>query len=214
MPSRSRDQRTLGTADWGAGTATDPARHSACSASTEIVLNGRIRLQAGDEHTCRACFASSEAAEISVSTELPLLSKVTGFFEGVGFVEGDIRAVTNEGFLLQVAGSAERRARIRDRLSWLKQQANEPVEQRGEPRIVPFTRHVLVTLGDASTVEAEIADLSRSGAFLVLPAEPALGSVILVGRRYADVVRQTPKGIAVKFKLPLSETTFTPSVIL
>nr|WP_244435351.1 PilZ domain-containing protein [Methylobacterium sp. B34] len=80
------------------------------------------------------------------------------------------------------------------------------MDRRSDARIVPRQRTVALTLLDGSSHVARIVDISRSGASLVVGASLRPGTRILVGRRYAHVVRTTDEGVAVAFELPLGET--------
>ena len=57
-----------------------------------------------------------------------------------------------------------------------------------------------------------VADLSMTGAALLLDERPQVGTT--VSKRYATVVRHTPEGVGVAFRLPFGPLTFNEQVIL
>jgi hypothetical protein len=59
-----------------------------------------------------------------------------------------------------------------------------------------------------------VADLSMTGAALVLDERPDVGAIVTVGKRYATVVRHTPDGVGVAFRMPFGPLTFNEHVIL
>jgi hypothetical protein len=140
--------------------------------------------------------------------------KTTCYLDAIGVVPGRISEVNSAGFTMLVEASAGRKARIDNRLAWLRAHANDTADQRNDPRIVPTQRAVNVTLSNGQTVRAEIVDLSMSGVALATSERPYPGSAVTVGKRFAIVVRHTADGIAVRFKLPYSPTTFNECVVL
>lgn len=67
--------------------------------------------------------------------------------------------------------------------------------------------------GDQAS-EAVVADLSMTGAALLLDERPQVGATVTVGKRYATVVRHTPEGVGVAFRMPFGPLTFNERVIL
>nr|WP_276082057.1 PilZ domain-containing protein [Methylobacterium sp. GC_Met_2] len=117
------------------------------------------------------------------------------------------------GFVFQVVANPERRSRIEARLAWLRT-ADEQDDQRKATRIVPVHRQVQVLLQGARVAEALVADLSMTGAALLLEKRPEVGATVTVGKRYATVVRHTAEGIGVAFRMPFGPLTFNERVIL
>ena len=62
--------------------------------------------------------------------------------------------------------------------------------------------------------EAHVADLSMTGAALILDERPLVGALVTVGKRYATVMRHTAEGVGVAFRLPFGPLTFNERVIL
>lgn len=195
------------------------ARRAAYDATTpqpfaEISIDGRVLLADGSEHACYVRFQTAETATVVAAADPKVLEQATFRLDGIGSMTAVVTEVGRAGFSIRLDVGNERSKRIGARLEWLRAQAGGAKERRAEARIVPLQRSVAVTLPDGSSHVASIVDLSRSGVSLVLGARPEAGTRILVGRRYADVVRTTADGVAVAFKLPLRDSSFDENVVL
>ncbi|TXM91481.1 PilZ domain-containing protein [Methylobacterium sp. WL116] len=182
-----------------------------------IETYGKFLLETNSEATCVAIISTSARVEVRRRGGLPAVRlgmNATCYLDAIGVVPGRISEVSSAGFTLLVEASAERKARIDDRLAWLRAHVNDTADQRNDPRIVPTRRAVSVTLSNGQTVGAEIVDLSMSGVALATSERPDPGSAVTVGKRFATVVRHTADGIAVRFKLPYSPTTFNEQAVL
>nr|WP_276082342.1 PilZ domain-containing protein [Methylobacterium sp. GC_Met_2] len=98
-------------------------------------------------------------------------------------------------------------------MAWLRS-AETRNDQRKAARIVPVHRAVQIRLQDAEAAEAIVADLSMTGAALLLNERPRVGALVTMGKRYATVVRHTAEGIGVAFRMPFGPLTFNEHVIL
>lgn len=174
----------------------------------------------GEDVLCLADVSATDFVELRRLTQGPLPdagARVTCYFDDLGMVDGVVDHRRPSGFVLQIVVSPERRARIEARIEarigWLCG-AGESADQRKAARIVPVHRDVRVGLRGERVTEAVIADLSMTGAALVLDERPEVGASVTVGKRYAVVVRHTQEGIGVAFRLPFGPLTFNERVIL
>lgn len=195
-------------------TAIPPLASERGEASTESTVRGRVLLPDGTEHDCRVRFGPDDLATVFTSGSPTLSERVVFRLEGVGIMSGHVVAQARSGFEISIEGSGERRRRLQAKLKWLMDNAAGSPERRSEARIVPRRGTVVVKLAEAEPFEAVILDLSPSGASLSMQVVPNIGETILVGRRYADVVRYTGEGVAVRFKLPFALASFDENVDL
>lgn len=181
-----------------------------------ITTKGRYCLPGEADIQCLADVSATDVIELRRLTEGPLPeagARVTCFLDNVGMVDGVVLSARPSGFTLHVVANPERRSRIDARLTWLRS-AGERDDQRQATRIVPVHREVRVQLRAARVSEAVIADLSMTGAALLLKERPRIGTAVTVGKRYATVVRHTPEGVGVAFRMPFGPLTFNERVIL
>ena len=181
-----------------------------------FTTKGRYCLPGGEDVPCLADLSSSASIELRRVTDGPLPeaeARITCFLDDIGMVDGVVLHGRPRGFVFQVVGSVERRSRIEARLTWLRG-AGERDDQRQATRIVPVHREVRVQLHGDRISEAVVADLSMTGAALLLSERPEIGTTVTVGKRYATVVRHTLEGIGVAFRMPFGPLTFNERVIL
>lgn len=181
-----------------------------------ITTKGRYCLIGGEDIPCLADLSSSASIELRRVTNgvLPEVeARIICFLDNVGMVDGVVLHARLGGFIFQIVASPERRSRIEARLSWLRS-AGERNDQRQATRIVPVHREVRVQLRAGQVSNAMVADLSMTGAALVLDERPDVGATVTVGKRYATVVRHTPEGVGVAFRMPFGPLTFNERVIL
>lgn len=186
------------------------------SGQFSITTSGRYCLIGEEDVPCVADLSSSSSIELRRLTDGPLPeaeARITCYLDSIGMVDGVVLQGRPRGFVFQVVGSAERRSRIEARLTWLRS-AGERDDQRQATRIVPVHREVRVQLQGDRISEAVVADLSMTGAALLLSERPEIGTTVTVGKRYATVVRHTPDGVGVAFRMPFGSLTFNERVIL
>jgi hypothetical protein len=182
-----------------------------------VTAAGRCTIGDGKEFACVVNLPDSETAEVTcdyLASDEDIGHEVICYVDGIGLIAGSLRELTDTGFVIAVEVNAERHARIEARLTWMREHVNGLADRRTSARIVPKHRRTTVKWPDGRSFEAEIADLSMSGAGLVLAEKPSVGAVVTVGKRFATVVRHKEDGIGVAFRLPFSAETFNEQVVL
>lgn len=183
-----------------------------CSVATK----GRYCLAGGEDILCLADVFATDFVKLRRLAKGPLpkySDHVICYLENIGMLEGIVLHGRQDGFVFQVIANAERLSRIEARLTWLRN-AGDRTDQRSAARIVPVHRAVRVRSGGDRVFEAIVADLSMTGAALLLDERPEIGATITVGKRYATVVRHTLEGVGVAFRMPFGPLTFNERVIL
>ncbi|MCJ2068143.1 PilZ domain-containing protein [Methylobacterium sp. J-030] len=181
-----------------------------------ITTKGRYCSSGGADVPCLADVSATDIIELRRIEHGSLPDsgvRVACYLDNIGLIYGVVLHGSPTGFVLQVMANPERRSRIEARLAWLRS-AETRNDQRKAVRIVPVHRAVQVRLQDAEAAEAFVADLSMTGAALILDERPSIGTLMTVGKRYATVMRHTAEGIGVAFRLPFGPLTFNERVIL
>lgn len=194
--------------------ATSPARFGQRQGPTELLVGGRLLLADGTERSCCVRFDSEDVATVFAAADPAMFDRVLFRLEEVGSLSGIVVANDRASFEIRLEGSGERRRRVQTRLDWLKAHAGGREERRSEIRIVPRQRTVPFRRPGEEPFTARILDVSPSGASLSMPIRPGIGETVLVGRRYAEVVRHSDEGVAVRFKLPFAQASFGEDVEL
>jgi hypothetical protein len=185
-----------------------------------VSVPGRLSLAGGPETPCRARAAPDDTFLIAVQGAARRGEAALCQLDRIGLIPGRVGPPHEEGFVLIPDLCEARRARVRARLARLVGHGREGIEQRDSPRFVPLHRTVAVRFADGLFAEGVIEDLSKSGARIRFsPAVEAHrvwlpGMQVTVGKRYALVVRTELETIAVRFRLPFTDDTFNPSVVL
>ena len=180
-----------------------------------VATKGRYCLSGGEDVQCLADVSAADFIELR-----PLAAglvpgsgaRVICYLDDLGMLDGIVLHGRPGGFVFQVVAGAERRSRIEARLTWLRNSGEK--DQRKAARIIPIHRDVRIQLLGDRVSEAVVADLSMTGAALLLDERPQVGATVTVGKRYATVVRHTPEGVGVAFRLPFGPLTFNERVIL
>lgn len=187
--------------------------------ATPVTMPGRCRVGEGEEFACTATMWNGLSAEIACG-HVPRRDQegleAICYLEGFGRVAGFVRRIRAIGYEVAIEAGPERLARIEERLAWRRLHTGVETERRAATRIVPVHRATVVRDPAGKTFEAEIADLSMSGAALLVPEIPEVGATITVGKRFATVVRHLDEGmgIGVAFRLPYTPDTFNEHVVL
>lgn len=181
-----------------------------------IATKGRYCLPGGEDVSCLVDLSAPDIFELHRLSDGPTPAvgrRITCYLDNIGSVEGVVLHGGPSSFVFQIVANPERRARIDARLAWLRT-AEGRNDQRTSARIVPVHREVQIQLLGVGVAEAVVADLSMTGAALLLNERPRVGATVTVGKRYATVVRHTLEGIGVAFRLPFGPLTFNERVIL
>jgi hypothetical protein len=182
----------------------------------KVATSGRYCLTGGDDVQCLADVSATDAVEIRRLSVGPLPksgTRVACYLDNIGLMDGIVLYGRPSGFAFQIVANPERLSRIEARLAWLRT-ADTRNDQRKAARIIPVNREVKVHLLGAPLTEALIADVSMTGAALLMDERPQVGATVTVGKRYATVVRHTAEGIGVAFRLPFGSLTFNERVVL
>ncbi len=182
-----------------------------------VTVSGRCTIGEDREFPCVVHLPDSETAEVTcdyLASEDDIGHEAICYVDGIGLIAGSIRELTETGFVVAVEVNAGRHARIEARLTWLRSNVDGLSDRRVGARIVPKHRRTTVKWPDGRSLDAEIADLSMSGAGLRVAEKPSVGAVVTVGKRYATVIRHKDDGIGVAFRLPFSVETFNEQVVL
>jgi hypothetical protein len=122
------------------------------------------------------------------------------YLDQIGRIEGKISRVTYGGFAMTVSGTARKRNKLADQLTWLasRDPLNMP-DDRHHGRVALRNPIAVLTLEDGSKMTCRIIDLSVSGAAIVAETPPSLNSMVLLGKVHSRVVRYIDEGFAVQF---------------
>lgn len=187
----------------------------ATASEGRLEIAGQILLATGEERPCLVRCVAGDSFEITgVGRVAAPGTRVVCRTNALGTVEGSVRDGSDAGFRMDVVGGLHLRARLAARIAWHLKAAGGDADLRSDARIVPSARVVRVATQDGMEADAELIDVSSTGAALHMSRPPPAGSRITVGRRRADVVRHLDGGVAVRFVLPLRPDDVTSDLVL
>ena len=125
--------------------------------------------------------------------------RVIAYLDHIGRVEGKITRIIDNGFAMTIAATARKRDKLAAQLTWLANRDLNLPEDRRRDRIVPRNPIAILTLEDGSKMTCRIIDMSLSGAAIAAETRPPLGSLIMLGRVQARVVRNLEEGFGIEF---------------
>ena len=164
-----------------------------------LTLPGRFMRADKLDHPCRLIDISAESAAMTTSVPLAVGEKLIVYLMHLGGLEGTVVRLFPGSFAMMISGTQRKRDKLAVQIPRLAAESEIPEgEEREFPRVAGEQAALLV-LPDGSTTVCPLQDLSMSGASVLTPSRPELGSEVLVDKRRAVVVRHHELGIGVEF---------------
>ncbi len=186
---------------------TEPAQQDAVQTRDKrrhhrvnLNLLGRFMLEDRKEFPCQTKDISPGSAALITPVEARMDERVVAYIDHIGRIEGKVVRVFSGGFAMSITATARKKDKLAAQLTWLanRHELSLP-EDRRHDRVTSIVNAVSVGLPDGREFRARVIDISLSGAALALDVHPPLGSVLIVGKLRASVVRHFEGGIAVEF---------------
>jgi hypothetical protein len=183
-----------------------------------IEIGGRFMLEDRTEHGGTAVDATIRALRIRSDAEVRLSSRVVGYFDTIGRIEGVIERIVPDGFTIELATTMRKRDKLAAQLIWLANRSvlNLPEDRRFD-RIVPRDPRVVVrNLSNltAPALAGHLIDVSVGGASVSVRGEFNRGDELMLGTTPARVVRVFEGGVAAEFRAPVPERMFSADIRL
>jgi hypothetical protein len=151
------------------------------------------------DYPCRITNISVDGAAVSTPTLLTVGEKIIAYFLHLGGIEGSVVRRFDGGFAMSFTATQRKRDKLAAQIGRLNGADVSEAEEREHPRAPGELRLTLLLLPDGTALECPTLDISQSGASIVTPIKPPLGSEVIFANRPAAVVRHHDDGIAVEF---------------
>lgn len=165
-----------------------------------VNLLGRYMLADRREFPCQVSDMSPGGMALVAPVSGQPGERVIAYIDHVGRLEGTVVRSLPNGFAMTIAATPRKRDKLAAQLTWL---ANRHIlglpEDRRHGRLVPRNSRSILTLPDGTTAPCQIIDMSLSGAAINSELKPPVGTLVLLGRTQARVVRYREDGYAVEF---------------
>ncbi|MBN9314387.1 MAG: PilZ domain-containing protein [Devosia sp.] len=197
MPAAARIQTDASAA--GAPSRTDVRFIGDVMGS--YVLASRLQAQGSVQvFACRARSISAYEAVIHAPVTGTPGEALTVTFQGLGILHGRIGRVVDGGFVASFECTEPERALLASRIDWLKRRTLKAVaDRRAHKRVLPRETRAKLLLGDGTSYDCFIIDMSQSGVAVSADVLPPLGALAGVGAVPGKVVRYVEAGFAVQF---------------
>jgi hypothetical protein len=146
---------------------------------------------------CTILKISPQAISLSAPVTGAVGKWVVVQFEHLGKLEGPIIQIQKQSLVLKIFGTNEDRTKLANKLAWISNA--QKTQGRQHPRIVPVNPESIVTLPGTPPSPCEVIDYSLSGVAVYAEVEPAIGSVVRIGKVFGRVARAFGGGFAVTF---------------
>jgi len=168
-----------------------------------LSLAGRFMRADKLDYPCRLIDISVESAAMTTPIPLRVGEKLIVYLTHLGGLEGSVVRLLPNSFAMAISGTQRKRDKLAVQIPRLAAQSELPDTAQGEERSYPRVsadEAALLVLADGTSLVCPLHDLSMSGAAILTPARPPLGSEVMLDKRRATVVRHYERGIAVQFK--------------
>jgi hypothetical protein len=152
------------------------------------------------EFSCTLVDVSPGGARIASKTPPKSGERVVLLFDGIGRMEGEVVRAGRAGFAVRLSTTSQRkRDRLADAITWRFNMERLGLdEDRAAPR-KPGKGRAKLQLKDGVIIQADVIDVSISGAAFACLERPRLGEPVRIGEMTGRVARWLDNGFAVAF---------------
>ena len=177
-----------------------------------LVLRGRFMRPDKQEFSCISTNVSVGGAALRTSHAPEIGERVVVYLEHLGGLEGIVTRHMTDGFAFQFKVTEHKREKLASQIMWLINRDDYPDELgRKHERLGTRGRRITLRVEEGVVVDAELLDLSASGASLGTLARPPIGSFVIVGKTQAIVRRHHADGVGVQFLVVMTPETLRES---
>ena len=165
-----------------------------------ITVVGRFMREDKQEYPCQVINMSAGGMAILAPVTCKTGERIVAYLDNLGHLEGIVVRAFEGGFAVRIVASLYKRERIANLLTWLVNQESLGLgEERKHERVVPRINASKLILPNGAVHNCRIIDVSLSGASVACTVKPPTGTVVILGRIRARVVRHDDQGVALQF---------------
>lgn len=176
-------------------------------ARVPLQLHGRFWSEAAGENACRVIDISPGGARVLCRMPPREGSRIVLMIPGLGRVEGQIVRREGQEFSVTFMTTARKRDKLADAITWRFNKDRLGLdEDRTAPR-KPGRGRARIVLADGVIIQANVLDVSVTGAAFECLERPRIGEPLRVGEMSGRVARILDNGFAVVFDPPQAKTS-------
>jgi hypothetical protein len=170
-----------------------------------LAIPGRALCPSRGEFICQLIDISPGGVRVTTPTPPQRGERVVMLFDGLGRIEGEVVRAGQTGFAARLATTQRKRDRLADAITWrFNMERLGLKEDRTAPR-KPGRGRASVHLRDGVVIQADVLDVSVTGAGFACQERPRIGEPVRVGGMTGQVARWLDNGFAVRFDPPPDE---------
>lgn len=171
-------------------------------ARVPLQLHGRFWTEANGEHACRLLDISPGGARLLARLQPEDRSRIVLMIPSIGRIEGLVVRHEGEEFSVSFQAPLRKRDKLADAITWHFNKDRLGLEEdRTAPR-KPGRGRARVLLEDGVVIQANVLDVSVTGAAFECLERPRVGEALRVGEMSGRVARILDNGFAVVFDPP------------
>lgn len=167
-----------------------------------LQLPGRYLDPVRGEFKCELVDVSPGGARIRTDVPPPVGEEIVMLFEGLGRITGEVLRAGRAGFAVSFLAGERKRDRLADAITWNYNKERMGLEDDRASGRKPSKGRTTIHLEDGVCIQAEVIDVSLSGAAFACRERPRIGEAVWVGDLTGKVARHIPQGVAVEFAPP------------
>ena len=171
-------------------------------ARVPLQLHGRFWSEANGEHACRLVDISPGGARIIARLNLAAETRIVLMITSIGRIEGQVVRQSGEDISIRFNAPLRKRDKLADAITWRFNKDRLGLEEdRTAPR-KPGRGRARILLSDGVVIQANVVDVSVTGAAFECLERPRVGEGLRVGEMSGRVARILDNGFAVVFDPP------------
>jgi len=171
-------------------------------ARVPLQLHGRFWSETGGEHACRLIDISPGGARVVTRLSVSDDTRVVLMITSIGRIEGQVVRQEGDQVCIRFNAPLRKRDKLADAITWRFNKERLGLdEDRTAPR-KPGRGRAKILLADGVVIQANVVDVSVTGAAFECLERPRVGENLRVGEMSGRVARILDNGFAVVFDPP------------
>jgi hypothetical protein len=165
-----------------------------------VTLPGRFMRATKEDFPCKLIDMSAGGAAVTCQVGVQKGERIVAYFDHFGGIEGEVVREFEGGFAFRIHASRHKREKLAAQLTWIANSAElTEADHRRHERIAPANKQFALQLAEGIVVNCRVLDVSVSGASILTPARPEIGSEVIIDKLRARVMRHHQQGFGVQF---------------
>ena len=188
--------------------AARAAQENRAHQRVRLSVPGRFFDPKRGEFACKLVDVSPGGARIATQHPPQRGARVVMMFDGLGRLEGEVVRTGQAGFAVRLLATQRKRDRLADAITWRFNMRRLGLEDDRIAVRKPGRGRARLKLSDGVIIQADVIDVSITGAAFACLERPRVGEPVHVGEMKGRVARWLDNGFAVAFNAP--ETSAPP----